>query len=114
MLGLIPSAGRGLIMFGLLACLTLGVSACGRRGQPEAPPDPSVPAQQQQSKKTADTKPETSGRPTLTGTSTAEASDEDEPDDSVTPNVSPQPTPPHRRTRVYTVPKEPFILDPLL
>lgn len=135
-----PSAGRGLLVICLFACLA--VAACGRRGAPEAPPDPSAPVQQ---KKAAEAKPRrgqqaravqgrkageapdsgdetASGEKPAASTSLAttpggvtEDTAEDEGNgDSVTPAVSPQPTPPRRRTRIYTVPKEPFILDPLL
>jgi predicted small lipoprotein YifL len=92
-MSLLPfSACRLLLVTGLVACALAG---CGRRGGLEAPPDPAVtaqPARQVQGE-------------TI----------EDEAEEVRTNNLVPQPTPtPRRRSRAYTIPKEPFILDPLL
>ncbi|MGO4574272.1 LPS translocon maturation chaperone LptM [Microvirga sp. 2TAF3] len=66
--------------------LALGLSACGRRGALEPPPDPSAPQQQ-------------SANPT----------------GSQGVIASPIGTPSSKNAhRGYTIPKEPFILDPLL
>lgn len=88
---------RVLCLAGLMA---LALAACGRRGALEPPPDPSVPQAQGQ----------TAG--------TATAADDDETDGLNTPGSTlPSPVGTPRRTgaaRGYTIPKEPFILDPLL
>jgi predicted small lipoprotein YifL len=79
-----PIVCRAVLIAGLLA---LGLSACGRRGALEPPPDPSV-AQAQQG-----TASEGSGQATL---------------------PSPVGTPRSKPSRGYTIPDKPFILDPLL
>ncbi|MGO4706092.1 lipoprotein [Microvirga sp. 2MCAF38] len=71
--------------------LVLTLTACGRRGAPEAPPDPSAPKAQQ---------------------TTTESSDEDDTNDSVLP--SPVGTPRKNPKRGFTIPKSQFILDPIL
>ena len=65
--------------------LLLGLSACGRRGALEPPPDPSAPQAQPAG--------EGSGQPTL---------------------PSPVGTPRSKPNRAYTIPNKPFILDPIL
>jgi hypothetical protein len=37
-----PSRARRVLPLALLVALSLGVSGCGRRGDPEPPPDPSA------------------------------------------------------------------------
>lgn len=81
-----PVAGRALLIAGLVV---LALAACGRRGPLEAPPDPSVEVQQK---------------------TQAEAGEDEE----STTLPSPTPTPRKGPRRGYTIPKEPFILDPLL
>jgi predicted small lipoprotein YifL len=74
---------RVLLVAGIL---TLTLTACGRRGAPEAPPDPSAPKTEPQAP-------------------------------AAGPGVLPSPvgTPRSRGAKQgYTIPKEPFILDPLL
>ncbi|AWM88461.1 lipoprotein [Microvirga sp. 17 mud 1-3] len=67
--------------------LALSLAACGRRGALEPPPDPSAPQQKQ-----------TSSQPS--------------PDGAL---PSPVGTPSSKNTnRGYTIPKDPFILDPIL
>jgi predicted small lipoprotein YifL len=73
---------RAVLIGGLLA---LGLSACGRRGALEPPPNPSA-AQQE-------TASEGSGQATL---------------------PSPVGTPRSKPSRGYVIPDKPFILDPLL
>jgi predicted small lipoprotein YifL len=90
------STGRVLLIAGVLA---IALAACGRRGPPEAPPDASVP--QQGVSRTA-------AGPGPTG-----ADDIDEEDAVVTTPV-PAPRPARNAKRGYTVPKDPFVLDPLL
>lgn len=80
---------RVLLIAGLLV---LGVSGCGRRGALEPPPDPSVAEAQRRQ--------------------TAEALNEEEAGPVI---ASPVGTPrPAQAKRGYAIPKEPFILDPLL
>jgi predicted small lipoprotein YifL len=75
---------RALLIAGLVA---LGLTACGRRGALEAPPDPSAPQAQAQ-----------------TG---------NEEDEGTVP--SPVGTPRQKASKKgYVIPKEPFVLDPLL
>ncbi|WP_243369692.1 lipoprotein [Microvirga solisilvae] len=76
------SLSRAALVAGLIV---LGLSACGRRGAPEAPPDASAPRQVQQ---------------------------QDAADQATLP--SPVGTPRSGPKRGYTIPKDPFILDPLL
>lgn len=122
--------GRRPITLALLAgVMALGVSACGRRGQPEPPPDPNAvqtPAKPQRGAARggrdaaggADAKPAATTLATRPGATTTLSTEDDldeEVDQSTT--VSPQPTPQpasRRRRPSYQVPKEPFILDPLL
>lgn len=115
----------------LVAVLSFGLGACGRRGQPEPPVDPSAPktsAPPARSSSTTRTRQDASGNdapasPTTVATrpnalaSTSPDADDDEDAIAEDPNrgVSPQPTPSTRkRNRAYDVPKEPFFLDPLL
>jgi predicted small lipoprotein YifL len=91
--------------------LALGIAlaalaACGRRGPLEAPPDPAAvraPA--------AGAIP--AGR--AIGPGQAVAEDDGEPAEAaVLPSPVPTPARPGGRKRGYVVPKDPFILDPLL
>ena len=75
---------RTVLIVGVVA---LSLAACGRRGAPEAPPDPSAPKPQQ-------------------GIHADGASDSALPSPVGTPKRNPK--------RGYTIPKDPFILDPLL
>jgi predicted small lipoprotein YifL len=75
------SVTRAALVAGLIV---LGLSACGRRGALEPPPDGSAAAQTQQ---------ETADQATL---------------------PSPVGTPRSTPRRGYTIPNKPFILDPLL
>ena len=87
---LLPSR-RALLIAGLVV---LSLAACGRRGAPEAPLTAAeISAQQRQQQQAA------------------AADDDDEADNAAV--MTPVPTP-RRRSRAYTIPKEPFILDPLL
>ncbi|WP_445505272.1 LPS translocon maturation chaperone LptM [Microvirga sp. G4-2] len=78
------SPSLSLVRIALVAgALVLGLSACGRRGALEPPPDGSAPEAQQGAA-----------------------------DQATLP--SPVGTPRSKPNRGYTIPKEPFILDPLL
>ncbi len=85
------SSGRALLIAGLIV---LSLAACGRRGAPEAPLTAAeISAQQRQQQQAA------------------AADDDDEADNPAV--MTPVPTA-RRRSRAYTIPTEPFILDPLL
>jgi len=88
---LLPS-GRALLIAGLIV---LSLAACGRRGAPEAPLTAAELAAQQQGQQRQ-----------------AAAADDDD-DEAGNAVMTPVPTA-RRRSRAYTIPKEPFILDPLL
>ena len=113
-------SGRMLAIL-LASTMAFGLGACGRRGQPEPPaaattpdkPDAAPPAKkrvargsQKESAAPATANPQTVAK--------AAEDEEQEPDDSFI--VSPQPTPGSgtRKRQPYFVPKESFILDPLL
>jgi predicted small lipoprotein YifL len=83
------SLARAVVIAG---ALVLGMAGCGRRGALEPPPDPSVAdAQRRQQAQALDDEETESAIPSPVGT-------------------------PHRRQakRGYVIPKDPFILDPLL
>jgi predicted small lipoprotein YifL len=83
--------GRLLLTAVLLA---LSLAACGRRGPLEAPPEAAAVSAQPRAQARA-------------------ASDDDGEEVADATLPSPVPTP-RRRSRAYTIPKEPFVLDPLL
>ena len=85
-------SGRVLVLAGLIV---LSLAACGRRGAPEAPLTAAELAAQQQGQQRQ---------------ATAADDDDDEAGNAV---MTPVPTA-RRRSRAYTIPQEPFILDPLL
>jgi predicted small lipoprotein YifL len=91
---LLPASGRALAVAGLIV---LALAACGRRGAPEAPLTAAEAAAQQQRQQTQ-----------------AAAADDDEDEFGGTRVATPLPSAPRRRSRAYTIPQEPFILDPLL
>ena len=100
-------AGRIALTVGLFAA---ALGACGRRGPLEAPPDPTVQAAAPRGVRGA---PAT--QVTLQGQGANPAADTDDEEEAPSVVTSPVPTPPTRaRRRGYVVPKEPFILDPLL
>ncbi len=72
--------------------LAFGLTACGRRGALEPPPAAAVPA----------------------GATQARAEAEDETPDTLLPSPAPAPSTARQQRRGYTIPKDPFILDPLL
>ena len=87
-------AGRALVIAGLIV---LSLAACGRRGAPEAPLTAAELAAQQQGQQRQ---------------AAAAAADADDELGNATVRT-PVPTT-RRRSRAYTIPQEPFILDPLL
>ena len=117
------SAGRGPLFVCLAALLlTLGVAGCGRRGQLEAPPDapasppraaPASASARQAARAAAAQPPLIVTQPQSVTLDTPEdETDEEETASSLV--AAPTPAPAPRRGRGYTIPKEPFILDPLL
>lgn len=106
MLRLSPVPGRVAVMAALIA---LALAACGRRGQPEAPPDPSVPAAQRNAAATVPTPSSAAGA----GPAGAAVEEDDDGTETFVPRATPTPA---RRgaKRGYVIPKDPFILDPLL
>jgi predicted small lipoprotein YifL len=84
-------AGRALVLAGVLL---VALSACGRRGALEPPPRAALPAG--------------------TGQVQAEAAESEVPE-TILPGVTPTPSASARQQkRGFTIPKDPFILDPLL
>lgn len=78
----------------LAGCVVLALSACGRRGALEAPPDP------------------TAAKPAAGAQQTAQAADDEEAEGTL---PSPVGTPRRGNAkRGYVIPKDPFFLDPLL
>lgn len=128
---ILPVCGRALLAASLLA---FALTACGRRGPLEPPPDPAAVAaqkqrderrQRQQSGARADqlapegaTAVETKIPPAVE-TSRVEGEppapeDDDNELPSMFPTATPAPKPSTGRKRGFVIPKEPFILDPLL
>lgn len=120
----------------LAALLMLALPACGRRGPLEAPPDASAPTAPAPTRSGKPAPADKRLRPGTTSqraqpvapastlatqsagivTDSPDGPDTDDDDDPEQGSllVNPQPTPSKKRGRAYTVPKEPFILDPLL
>ena len=96
-----PSVGRILLIALLLAG---GLGACGRRGAPEAPLTAAeLAAEQQRARAGQAAQPRAA----------TDVDDDDEPT-ARSPLLTPPVPTARRRSRAYTIPKEPFILDPLL
>ncbi len=93
----LPVPGRTLLIAGLIV---LSLAACGRRGAPEAPLTAAEVAAQQQRQQTQQQRQ-------------AAAADDDDEGVGNTAVLTPVPTT-RRRSRAYSIPQEPFILDPLL
>ena len=107
------STGRGPLLVCLAASvLALGLSGCGRRGPLEAPPDAAAPAAARQ----VAARPVPASPATLPQQGTLDTPDDETDEQEVVQNVVPTPAAPgsRKRNRGFTVPKEPFILDPLL
>ena len=119
--------GRAQLVGSAVALLVAAsVAGCGRRGALEPPVDPSIAARPPASGVAADARVrpgarrQTSGAAPSTALATrgadvvADAPDDpDDDEDDTARTVSPIPTP-KKRVRAYAVPKEPFLLDPLL
>lgn len=101
------SAHAGLPLVGaartalVILALGLALAACGRRGALQPPP---APEGQQQTQ---------AGEGQRTGVVVANGDDEDD-DDSASVVSSPVPGGAKKRAKGITIPKKPFILDPLL
>lgn len=88
-----------------LCILTVALAGCGRRGALEAPGSAAPPTLG----RNAAARPAAPG--TVSPNSVSPNSEEE--DVAAAAFVSPQPSPP-RRSRAFSVPNQPFILDPLL
>jgi predicted small lipoprotein YifL len=121
-----PNLGRALLMSSAAILVACALSGCGRRG-PLEPPEAAASSAPAPAAAAADTRLRrsrtTTGQatpPTSTLTTRPAAVVEDTPDDEQDESESIQsviPTPnptPRKRGRDFVVPKEPFILDPLL
>ena len=122
-----PNLGRALLVSSAALLVACALSGCGRRGPLEppeaaassAPAPASGPADSRLRRSRTTTGQAASPNSTLTTRPAAVV--EDTPEDETTPpdgddvlaSVNPSPTP-RRRLRAYTVPKDPFVLDPLL
>ena len=112
----LSSAGRAFVLASLLV---LALSACGRRGRLEAPPDPiAVAADQQPPAERERIKGHRGGGSAAIAAPTpggAQADDDEDEEEVRGPAIAPAPAPRTKTPRRgYTIPKEPFILDPLL
>jgi predicted small lipoprotein YifL len=131
MISSVPASIRLALLAGVVAA---SLTACGRRGPLEPPPDPAAAATQRQREELRrqrqgavpaanPTGAAVAGQTEIPAVAQARRSegtpptpDEDEVDElpsSIVPSPSPQPQGGGRK-RGYTVPKDPFILDPLL
>ncbi len=89
---------RTIIFVGVIA---VSVSACGRRGALEAPPDPNAVIAQKSAKK---------DQPTSKAQSVDNKDDDDDSDNDLSAPVGQA----KKRPKGFVIPKDPFILDPLL
>ena len=104
MLPFVLSVARIPLMAGLVV---LALAACGRRGPPEAPPLAVAPTQPGARAVQA--------APVAAGPARAVVVDDDDDEaENLLPAVVPTARPARNQRRGYTIPKEPFILDPLL
>ncbi|MDB5592010.1 hypothetical protein [Enterovirga sp.] len=114
-----PGSARRAPLLALLMAgvMVLGLGACGRRGQPE-PPSSAAPSASATGRAAVpgDARPNAGALATSPASRTQLTVDDETDEEDPNAGVSPQPTPvpARRRSRAYTVPKEPFILDPLL
>ena len=132
MIPTVSASGRLALLAGIIV---LSLAACGRRGPLEAPPDPAAAAAQRQREEVRRQRQGAAPAANPTGAATAGLTEvpavaqarrpegttpvpgEDDEPDELPSNIvpSPVPTPPSGgRKRGVTIPKEPFILDPLL
>ncbi len=121
-----PNLGRALLVSSAALLVACALSGCGRRG-PLEPPEAAASSAPAPTSGPADSRLRrsrtTTGQataPTSTLTTRPAAVVEDTPEDELDENetiqsVIPTPNPtPRKRNRNYVVPKEPFVLDPLL
>jgi predicted small lipoprotein YifL len=96
--------------------LLLALAACGRRGALEAPPDASAaPVRAVGARDTITTRSGRAPEGQTNAPGQAQVEDDGEAlDDAVVPSVVPTPPRAGGRKRGYVIPKDPFILDPLL
>ena len=110
--------GRSILICVALAAAGLALSGCGRRGPLEAPNASTTPTGAKVA--AASPGPGRAAPPAPTTLATQQAGvvqdtvDDEDTEDTLLESVNPSPTPKGRRSRAYGVPKEPFVLDPLL
>jgi predicted small lipoprotein YifL len=112
-------AARRPVLTCFAACLlVMMVAACGRRGPLEAPSS-SAATPSRSSTSTGNGQPAASARLATSPNAATQDTPEDETDqqdpaESVLPTPTPVAPGGRKRGRAYEVPKQPFILDPLL
>lgn len=99
--------------------LVLALAACGRRGPLEAPLDPAAAAAQKQKEELRRKRQGAATTPSAGAVVAGQAAlapvPEDDGDEALQSNIAPIPTPTSKGgRRGYVIPKDPFILDPLL
>jgi predicted small lipoprotein YifL len=130
---MIPVSAPGRLMI-LASLVVLSLAACGRRGPTEAPPDPAAAATQRQREELRRQRQGATPAANPTGAvvagqieipsaaqarrpeSTPPVPNEDD-EDELPSNIAPTPIPTPQsggRKRGLTIPRDPFILDPLL
>lgn len=102
-----------------IGTLVLGLAACGRRGALEAPPEVAAarpaPARAAARADTVTTRPGRAPEGQTNAPGQAQVQDDGEAlDEAVVPSVVPTPPRAGGRKRGYVIPKDPFILDPIL
>ncbi len=132
MIPTVSASGRLALLAGIIV---VSLAACGRRGPLEAPPDPAAAAAQRQREEVRRQRQGAAPTANPTGAATAGLTEvpavaqarrpegttpvpgEDDEPDELPSNIVPSPVPTPQsggRKRGVTIPKEPFILDPLL
>ena len=130
---MIPSVPVSLRTLAAASLIALALAACGRRGPLEAPPDASAAATQRQREEVRSQRPgglasrpaggAVAGQTEIPPVVEARRSEGTPPvpneddEDELPSNIAPTPIPtakPGGRKRGVVIPKEPFILDPLL
>jgi len=132
MIPTVSASGRLALLAGIIV---VSLAACGRRGPLEAPPDPTAAAAQRQREDVRRQRQGAAPAANPTGAATAGLTEvpavaqarrpegvtpvpgEDDEPDELPSNIVPSPVPTPQsggRKRGVTIPKEPFILDPLL
>ena len=113
MIPTVSASGRLALLAGIIV---VSLAACGRRGPLEAPPDPAAAAAQRQREEVRRKRQGAVPTANPTGAATAGLTEVPAVAQARRPEgTTPVPTPQSgARKRGVTIPKEPFILDPLL